>query len=154
MLKSEYETRVKELESAGKWNEVIALKLGAQKEGITDTEQEPGEPDQKALFLPDFNRLTQELEQEMADAGTDARKKLDIMNRLTALKYNWQVNGVANIGVVVAVRDSIAHNLETAGRMSLSDDSIKAIFGTSQERLEKLNEIIAQAKARGLEGIQ
>lgn len=104
----------------------------------------------KALFLEDYQKMEKRLEKELTDPGLTFDQRQIRQNKLTSLKLNWQRNGIGDPNVVIAMRDSILGILKEAGAMGLDEESTQAIFGTSREKLPRLNAIIAEAKAKGL----
>lgn len=104
----------------------------------------------KAIFLPDYQRMEAALEKQLNDPGLPFNQRMLLGDRLTNLKLNWQRNGIGDPNVVIAMRDSILGTLKEAGTMSLDEETTQAIFGTSREKLPRLNAIIAEAKSKGL----
>jgi len=107
----------------------------------------PENPD-KTLFLQDFVRAEKALEKQLADPKTDLQRRASLSNKLTSLKLNWQQNGIGDINVVIAMRDSIVSTLKEFS--GLTEAEKEAVFGDRRARLAKLNEIIEQAKTKGL----
>ena len=104
----------------------------------------------KTIFLQDYQNLERKLEKQLADPGLSFDQRMILGNRLTNLKLNWQENGIADVNVVIAMRDNILGNLKEAGTMKLSPGDEAAIFGDQRAKLPQLNAIIAEATAKGL----
>ena len=104
----------------------------------------------KTIFLKDYQRMEKQLEKELADTGLPFGQRAALSEKLTSLKMNWQQNGVSDVNVVIAMRDSILGNLKEAGSMSLPEADLEAIFGEQRRHLTELNAIIDEAKQKGL----
>lgn len=134
---------------SGNWDRYNQLALQKQRaEAVPDivAKIESG----KTIFLQDYQNLERKLEKELADPGLSFDQRQIRQNRLTNLKLNWQRNGVGDVNVVIAMRDSILGNLKEAAAMKLSPSDETAIFGDPRAKLPQLNAIIAEANAKGL----
>ena len=133
----------------GNWERYNQLSLQKQRAEAVPERVAKIESD-KALFLEDYQRTEKQLEKELADPGLSFDQRQIRQNRLTNLKLNWQRNGVGDVNVVIAMRDSILGNIKEAAAMKLSPSDEIAIFGDQRAKLPQLNAIIAEANAKRL----
>ena len=127
----------------GRYNQLTLQRANAEVVPERVTKIENG----KALFLPDFKRLEESLEKQLADAGTDVQRRLLISDKLARLKVRWQDEGVGNLDVVIAIRDNLLKTLAELGKAGLGDNSVA---DDHRAQLAEAEKIIAEAQSKGL----
>jgi len=129
-----------------KYNQLVLQKQNADVVPESVAKIENG----KALFLPDFKRLEEQIQKKLADPGLGFNERLQLQAKLTSLSLHWQESGIRNLDVVEAIRQNVLNDLRALGSMNLDPATLELHSSERRAKVAELDAILAEAGQKGL----
>lgn len=106
----------------------------------------------KAMFAPDFLKMTREMEKKLADPNMNYQERVALMDRLTSLKIKWQEYGVRDPTVMKSIIKTYENALGEFGRAGMVDsiESTGGVMADYKKKLAEARRILAEGEKRGL----
>ena len=104
----------------------------------------------KALFLPDFERMEEQLQKKLADPKLEFNERLQVRAKLTTLSLHWQENGVGNLDVLRGMRDSIIDELRALSEMYLDPATLDLHSRDRRAKVAELTALITEGEKKGM----